>query len=472
MSKSQSAITESPLIPDQVHLDEVPLSKFHWRVFACCAGCPFLDGYVLGIIAISLSIMSTQVHMSATMSGLIGMSVLAGMFVGSLFGGYITDRIGRKKMFFLDFLFITIISVLQFFTVDPVQLFILRFLLGIGLGADYPIAGPYMSEFSPKKYRGSLVGALNAFWFFGYACSFVIGYLLLPLGNETSWRWMLVSSAVPAFFWLLARCIMPESPRWLLSQGREQEANDVLKLIGDNVILPEEEEKEEKTAFLDIFRHGYGKWVFFASAFWTLQIVPTMGIGTYTPMIMEQLGFAEGDMQYLGAAIMNVFYLLGLIPVYFLVETWGRRPTIIWPFFISSLALFVLAATSGMHMSFSFILFVFIVYGAFNVAMGAHCWIYPNELFPTHVRGTAMGFITALTRIAAAIGTFLTPIILGNFGVTITLYICGVMFFVGFLLCLIMAPETKNMNLADAASLNKAKAFEEKIAADTICNPK
>lgn len=99
MANSQVEIKKGPGIT----LDELPLGKFHWRVFAGCSGCPFLDGYVLGIIAISLSIMSTQISMSLTMSGLIGMAVLGGMFVGSLFGGYITDIIGRKKMFFSIF---------------------------------------------------------------------------------------------------------------------------------------------------------------------------------------------------------------------------------------------------------------------------------------------------------------------------------------------------------------------------------
>jgi len=441
-----------------IPMDEVPMSKFHWRVFACCSGCPFMDGYVLGIIAVSLSIMNTQISMSATMSGLIGMGTLAGMFFGSIFGGYLTDIIGRKKMFTLDFIFITVLSVISFFAINPMQVFVLRILLGIGLGADYPIAGPYMSEFSPKKNRGSLVGALNAFWYFGYAISFVVGYLLLPLGNETSWRWMLASSAVPSFLWLLARWVMPESPRWLMSKGREKEANDVLKIIGKNVVLSEEDETEGRTAFINIFKNGYGKWVFFVGGFWSLMMLPTFGIGTYTPMIMEQMGFAEGNLQYLGAALMNAFYLLGLIPVYFLVESWGRRPTLIWPFFISSIALFVLGATSGMHMSFIFIMVVFVIYGAFNVAMGAHCWIYPNELFPTEIRGTAMGFVTAVTRIVGAVGTFLFPLIMEKFGLSITLYACGVTFFLGFLLCLVMAPETKNMHLSDAASLNKNKS--------------
>ena len=435
-------------------MDEVPLNKFHWKVFGCCAGCPFIDGYALGIIAVSLSVMSAHVDMSLAMSAMIGMGTLFGMFIGSLFGGQITDRIGRKKMFVLDFAFLTIVSVLSFWATDPVWVLIFRVLVGIGLGADYPIAGPYMSEFSPKKNRGSLVGALNAFWYIGYAVSFVVGYFMLALG-EDAWRWMLASVAVPAFLWLLARWVMPESPRWLLSRGRVEEAEHVLKTIGPNVILGENDELEKQGKFAEIFKSGYGKWVFFVAAFWSLQVLPTFGIGTYIPTIMEELGFAEGNLQYLGSAVMNVFYLLGLIPIFFLMESMGRRRTLIWAFVVSGLALVVLAATSHLEMSFTFVLIVFIVYGAFNVSMGAHDWVYPNELFPTHIRGTAMGFITAMTRIVAAAGTFLFPFILTNWGLAVTLYICGGLFLLGALLSVIMAPETRNMNLSDAANLNK-----------------
>lgn len=442
----------------KISMDEVPIGRFHWKVFFCCMMCPLMDGYVLGIIAVSLSIMHTQLEMSSVMAGLIGMGTLGGMFIGSLFGGYITDLIGRRKMFTYDFLFITIISLLQYFTVDPMQIFILRILIGIGLGADYPIAGPYMAEFTPKKRRGAFVGALNAFWYVGYAISFIVGYLMLPIGNETSWRWMLASSTVPAIICLVARFYMPESPRWLMNKGREEEANKVLKLIGENVVLPENDETSEgRTSFTNIFKNGYGKWVFFITVFWSLQIIPIFGIGTYLPTVMENLGFAHGNMQYLGSAILNSFYLLGLIPMYFLVESWGRRPTLMWPFFISSMALFVLGATAKNQMPFVFILALFLVYGIFNNAMGAHVWIYPNELFPTEIRGTAAGFCTAVSRVASAVGTFLFPIIMERSGLQITLYICGGLFLLGFLISLIMAPETKNMKLEDAANLNRLK---------------
>lgn len=437
-------------------MEELPLSGFHFKMFAYSSGSTFIDGYIIGIIAVALSAMQSQFDLSLTMMGLIGMATLAGMFAGGIIGGYLTDLIGRKKMFLIDMLIMAIVSILQFFINDPIQLVILRFILGVAIGADYPIAGALMAEFSPKKNRGSLLGGLNGLWYVGYAISYLVGFLLLSVG-DTSWRWMLLSSAIPVILMLVARLNMPESPLWLASKGRQKEANAIVrKIFGDHVIMSNEPETKEKTNFLEMFRNGYGKWIFFVSAFWSLQVIPTFGIGTYIPEILAQFGFANGTREYLGSAVINIVYLVGLLPALYLIEKFGRRPTLIVPFLVSAISLFVLGATSGLNTSFVFILVLFIIYGTFNTAMGAHDWIYPNELFPTHIRGTAMGFITGVTRIASAIGTFFFPFILDNYGLAATLYICGALFFIGFLVSLFMAPETKNMSLTQTSSINKS----------------
>ncbi|QIZ06448.1 MFS transporter [Priestia megaterium] len=442
-------------------MEEMPLSRFHYKMFAYASGSTFLDGYIIGIIAVALSVMQTQLDLSVTMIGLIGAATLAGMLFGGILGGYLTDLLGRKKMFLIDMLVMLIVSILQFYVNDPIQLVILRFILGIAVGADYPIAGALMTEFSPAKNRGALLGGLNGLWYIGYAGSFLVGYLLLSIG-DSSWRWMLSSSAIPVILMLVSRLNMPESPRWLASKGREKEANAIVqKIFGENVIMSAEPETKEKTTFLDMFRNGYGKLIIFVTVFYSLQVIPTYGIGTYIPEILAQFGFANGKMEYLGAAVINIIYLAGLFPALYLVEKYGRRPTLIWAFLVCSISLFVLGATSGLNMPFVFILVLFVIYGTFNTGMGAHCWIYPNELFPTHIRGTAGGFTIGMARIASSVGTFFSPVIMEKFGLAPTLYICGAVLFIGFLVSLFMAPETKNMSLTEASSLNKSKNIEQ-----------
>ncbi|WP_309487223.1 MFS transporter [Bacillus sp. ISL-4] len=400
--------------------------------------------------------MQPDFDMSLTVVGLVGMATLIGMFFGGIIGGYLTDIIGRKKMFILDLVVFVIASVLQYFANDVTELIILRFILGVAVGADYPIAGTFMAEFSPKKNRGALLGGLVALWYVGYGISYLVGYLMLALGDD-SWRWMLASSAVPALIILLARLKMPESPLWLASKGREKEANAIIqKIFGKNVVLSEKLDSTEKTSFMDMFKSGYGKWTIFIALFWTLQISPSFAIATYIPEVLGQFGFADGNKEYLGSAIMSLFYIAGLLPAIYLVEKVGRRPVLVWPFLISAFILTVLGITSNWHMSFAFTITLFVLYGMFNTGMSIHQWIYPNELFPTKIRGTAMGFCTGVSRIGSSISTFLFPMILSKYGLDVTMYICVALFFIGFLVSAVMAPETRNMSLAETSALNKA----------------
>ncbi|MGY3837480.1 MFS transporter [Bacillus atrophaeus] len=135
--------------------------------------------------------------------------------------------------------------------------------------------------------------------------------------------------------------------------------------------------------------------------------------------------------------------MYGLIPAIYLVEKFGRRHVLIWPFLVSAIILAILGFTSSLQMSFAFTITLFVIYGIFNTGMTIHQWIYPNELFPTKIRGTALGFGTGVSRIGSS-----------KYGLGVTLNICAGLFFLGFIVSLIMAPETKNMSLAETSSLN------------------
>lgn len=436
-------------------LEDMPLSKFHYQMFFYTGGGAFIDGYIIGIISVALAVLQPQFDMSLTLVGLVAMATYVGMFFGGIIGGYLTDIIGRKTMFILDLALFVLASIPQFFVDDPTQLIIWRFILGFAVGADNPISATYMAEFAPRKQRGALLGGLIALWYVGYGASYLVGYWMLALGDD-SWRWMLASSAIPAIILLLARLRMPESPLWLASKGKEKDANAIIhKFFGKGVVLSESFETKEKTSIMDIFNNGYGKWTLFITLFWTLQVAPAFAIATYIPQVLGEFGFGDGNKEFLGSAIMSLFYLVGLLPALYLVEKIGRRPVLIWPFLVSATVLVVIGITSSWQMSFAFTITLFVIYGIFNTSMNIHQWIYPNELFPTKIRGTAVGFGTGVSRIGASISTFLFPLILSNYGLEVTMYSCAALFFVGFLISFVMAPETKNMTLAETSALNK-----------------
>ncbi len=210
-------------------IDEAPLNGFHLRVAVYTTGGYFVDGYILGMIGIALALLGPQLGLGAVWTGLIGASALAGILVGGLVFGWMTDKVGRQTMYVADLIIFVVASVLQFFIEGPLALFVLRFIMGIAIGADYAIGAALLSEFLPSKQRGSLLACLNAVWTVGFVAAYVTGYFMQGLGPE-AWRWMLASSAIPAALVLLMRLGTPESPRWLLSKGRVEEARRVVKV--------------------------------------------------------------------------------------------------------------------------------------------------------------------------------------------------------------------------------------------------
>ena len=153
----------------------------------------------------------------------------------------------------------------------------------------------------------------------------------------------------------------------------------------------------------------------------------------------------------MGSVIISLFALSGLIPAMYLIDRLGRRPILIWPFLITGVALLILGVAPGSPAWV--IVALFIIFAFFNAGSSVLQYIYPNELFRTEVRATAMGFATAVSRIGAAIGTFLLPLLLSGIGTGPTMILAAVLCFIGFVMSWFMAPETKNLTLAEASEV-------------------
>lgn len=433
-------------------LEDAPLNRFHKRLALYSAGGPFLDGYILSMIGVALVQATPQLGLTTFWEGLIGASALIGIFFGGFVGGWLTDKFGRQMLYTIDLVAIILCSIAQFWVKDAASLFVLRLLIGVAVGADYPIATSLLTEFTPRRYRGPLVGGLIAMWFVGAAAAYVIGDILLHVGPD-GWRWMLVSSALPAAIFVVMRHGTPESPRWLAHKGRVSEAKAVLKQVyGHDVPLSDlsTAKEEARVGVKELFRSGYGSRMVFITIFWTASIVPLFAVYAFGPKILLALGLA-GSLGNIGSAVLTILFLVGSVAALLFINRLGRRPLLLHSFFWSGLALLCLGLFPNVSANTTLVLFS--AYAIFIGGTQILQFVYPNELFPTQIRATAVGLASSFSRIGAAIGTYLVPVALQSVGIGTTMLIAAGITFLGFFVSLRMAPETKNQSLDASGAL-------------------
>lgn len=444
MSKPINREMSGPL----VSMDDVPLNKFHLRVTAYTTGGMFCDGYILGIIGFALALMGSQMHLNSVWNGLLGASALIGIFFGSLVFGWITDRIGRQAVYTLDLAFFIVGSILQFFVSNAIELFILRLIMGFAVGADYALGPALLAEFVPRKQRGPILASLNAVWTLGYVVSVVVGYGIQGLGPN-AWRWMLASSAIPAIIVLFLRLGTPESPRWLISKGRVDEARKIVKqYIGPNVDISDlllEAKNHPKQSYRKLFSAKWRKRSAFGGLFWFCQVVPYFAIFTFVPQIFKSLHMTQ---PFLSALVLNLFTLVGAGVGVIIMNMISRRFFTIWSFVLMGLSLLILGywpSVIGLVVT-CFALFAFVISAAGNLET-----VYPAELFPTEIRASGVGLTAAISRIGAAGGTFILPISIAGIGLGPSMIIAAVILFIGMVISIAWAPETRTLTLADAS---------------------
>ena len=431
------------------NFDDIKFSSIHRRIMLWGSGGPFLDGYVLVIIGVALEQLTPVLHLDAEWIGLLGAATLAGLFIGTTLFGYISDKVGRRKMFLIDIVAIGVISVATMFVTSPFELLIMRLVIGIVIGADYPIATSMVTEFSNTHQRAFSMGFIAAMWYVGATCANLVGYCLYEM--EGGWRWMLGSAFIPCLIILIGRFDLPESPRWLLRKGRVEECDQMMiKLFGERVVFEEEPPKE--TRFSQLFTRRHFPFVLFIAAIWTCQVIPMFAIYTFGPQIVGLLGLEQGRSATLGNMIISLFFMLGCIPAMFWLDSIGRRPLLIGSFAMMTLALAALGFFPGLGIGL--VVMMFAIYAFFSGGPGILQWLYPNELFPTDIRASAVGVIMSLSRIGTIVSVWGLPIFIANHGISNVMLIGAAISLVGLLISMVFAPETRGLNLMQTGSLS------------------
>ncbi|MER5356047.1 MFS transporter [Kitasatospora sp. NPDC002551] len=437
-------------------IDNAPYTAFHRRLALACSGGPLLDGYILSIVGVALIGMRPELGLSTADVSLIGAAALVGMFVGGALFGVLTDKIGREVMYTADLLVMIVCSVLSFWVDAVWAIALLRFVLGMAVAADYPIATSLLAEWLPAKHRGRLLGQQIVAWYAGAVLAYLTGYLFLTFGGPGSWRWMLGSSALLCVVFLVIRRGSPESPRWLAANGRVGEAVRLVeKHLGVKVdgreLMPEPTAPGAPTGLRLLMTPPYRRRTLFCGLFFLCQVGPLFAMLTFGPQLLEAFGMPGGTvLETLGTGLISLVFLLGCYPALRLIDTWGRRPVIIRSFALMIVPLAVLGLWPDAPAAV--VVVALCAYAFLCGGPNVLDWTYPNELFPTEVRATAVGVATSVSRIGAAVGTFLLPLSLSGIGTGPTMLIAAAVTACGLLVSVLWAEETRGTALGAASA--------------------
>ncbi|MFD1211433.1 MFS transporter [Arthrobacter sp. GCM10027362] len=421
--------------------------RFLIRMVTVLIGGMVLDGYVLGIIGPVAGTMAQDLQLTAFWEGLIAAAALVGILIGSPLGGVAADRWGRKPIFMFDIGLFAIASGMQFFIDSPVWLIVVRLLMGIAIGTEYAVGWPLMAEFSPTHLRGRLMAAMGIAWYGGFMIAFLTGHLL----NEytgLSWHFILGTSTFLAVALFLARLGMPESPRWLWSVGRKDEARALAaKYMPDDALDDLRHEDVRKGSFGMLFARQYWRSTLFISGFWFCAVTPYFAIATFADSVLQQYGLAGG---LAGGVGLSAVALAGVIITFLLIDKAGRRVLTVPPQWLCGVVLAVIGLWAGAPAPV--VLILFLVFSFFNAGYNTLTNVYPGEVLPTEIRGIGTGFAAAVSRVGAGIGIFLLPMSMESLGSGPTMLIAAGVALAGAGLSQWLAPETKGKSLTEAAA--------------------
>lgn len=432
-------------------VDEAPLTRGHWVVTVLAALGSFIDGYDLFIISVALLFIVPQWHLTPAQTGLLGSALLVGSFLGSIVFGRVADRVGRRAVFMIDLLSFVVFGILTAVAQNFEQLLIFRFLMGVGIGADMPTSTVLIAESAPRRHRGQLTENMVVFWFAGSLISTLVGLAFVAGGvGGPAWRWMLASGVVPAIILLLLRRTVPETPRWLATQARQQEASAVLTELGIPATGGPPPRVAPSSSAASLLRRPYLGRMLFLGLGWLFLGIPATGAFLYTPTILHGLGLTSKLASVEYAAGADALYVVtAFIVAWWLMEHWGRRPILITFTLVSGLAWLALALI-GVHQAILVTILVAIA-GATNLAAGSGFWVLSAEVFPTDIRGVGSGAVIAGGRAGGVLSTLIFPVLIAALGLTATSVVLGVILVALSGACALWARETAQRGLEEVA---------------------
>ena len=431
-------------------LDRVPINAFHWRLLVVSGFGWLFDAMDVILISFLLVPISREFGLDATQIGVVASVGFVGMFLGAAVSGRLADRYGRRVVFTSTLVLFSVGALLSAAAPTFQTLLLARVVAGLGLGGELPVVATLVSEFSPRAQRGRMIVLLESFWAYGTIAAGLVAISVIP---QFGWRGAFVVAALPALYAAYLRRALPESPRYLAERGRAAEADAIVRRVerqsgGAMLTLARAvaPPREGRTRVAELFSPRYARRTAMLWILWFGITFTYYGIFLFIPSVLVARGNSE--------LRSNEFFFLSTfaqIPGYFsaawLVERWGRRPTLVTYLFGTAVAA-IMFGRSGIGTE-AFVWAALLSF--FNLGAWGVVYTITPELYPTSVRATGSGVAAAVGRVGGIIGPYLTPVLVTAIAVNGTFAVFMGLLVITAVAVAVLAEETRGRSLEEIA---------------------
>src|SRR2546421_2186019 len=480
-------------------LDNSSLSSFHLKAMITSGMGFFTDAYDLFIIGVVLAILTPLWHLNALDVSLLGSTSLIAAALGSLIFGRLADRLGRKFVYGYELIVLAIGAIASALSPNVLFLLIFRFILGLGIGGDYPVSATLMSEDANRRDRGKLITMVFSMQGLGLILGPLVAIVLLLAGinHDLIWRIMLALGAVPALATFYLRRQIAETPRFTLTmQGKFEDAARTVDMmtkkqngLSGTASMPtqtigSQQERQElqtkdpatgggstqqkqtrvKSWLYLLLTPRYLRWLIGTAGAWFLLDVAYYGTTISSPLVLKALNTHSN-------LVTNMFYTLiifvvaalpGYIVAALTIDRLGRKWIQCVGFAMMALAYGLIAVAPGLStITLPFLLVYGVSYFFTEFGPNVTTFVYPAEIFPVMVRTTAHGIAAALGKVGAFIGAFAFPYLLSNFHLQVAMAAAAIVSVAGLALTIFTLPEPNQRSLEEISDEHTVRAAHE-----------
>ncbi|MCY0878168.1 MAG: MFS transporter [Firmicutes bacterium] len=455
MDRPSSSVRDQVLRP----LEESGLARFHWKTWLTAGMGFFTDAYDLFIIGVVTTLLTPLWHLTTLDLMLLNSTALFAAVVGALVFGRLMDRLGRKTIYGIEAILLTGGAILSALAPNVWLLILFRFIVGVGIGGDYPMSGIIMSEYSNRKRRGFLVNAVFAMQGFGLLIGPAVAALLLASGvpDATIWRLMLGFGAIPAAVVIWLRRSIAETPHFMLgARGDATGAAQVVEhLTAAKPAAAPNEIKPLPGSARVLFTNGRFLLTLVGTAFsWMFLDMAFYGNSVSSSLVMKALSPTGTLLQHTVTSML--IFLVAALPGYWIsaltIDRLGRKFIQIMGFAAMAIAYGILwlvpniAANTGEFLLVYAISYFFIEFGPNSTT-----FVFPSEVFPVTVRGLGFGISASAGKFGAAVAAFLFPVLLIQLHLSGTMGLLAGISAAGALLTALALRESKGLTLREAS---------------------